>query len=354
MPLSPPFHRVAPGPVLALVAGLFAMPAFATNVVVTTPFGEVEIELFDEQAPQTVANFLNYVNDGDYVNSFIHRSVPGFVVQGGGWIFSDGGADRVPADPPVPNEPGISNTRGTIAMAKLADGPDSATSQWFFNLRDNTDLDSINGGFTVFGRVLGGGMAVIDQIAALQRWNLGAPFNEIPLIDYSGIGSVQEENLVMIDIQVLETEPETVTINPGMNDAWYNPETSGQGFLIAVYPQLGSMFVAWFTFDAERPGEGVDAILGEPGHRWLTAQGPYSGNRGELDVFVTSGGVFDAAEPAPAPVQDGTMIVEFADCYSGTVTYDIPSAGLQGVIPIERVAPDNAAVCEALDETPAR
>ncbi len=345
-----PVSRLYPGLARSLIAVMvsvpFAMPAFATNVVMTTQFGDVEIELLDEETPQTVANFLNYVNDGDYVNSFIHRTVPEFVVQGGGYTFTDGVANSVPTDPPVVNEPGISNTRGTIAMAKISGDPNSATSQWFFNVEDNTDLDSNNGGFTVFGRVVGNGMEAIDQIAALQRWNLGSPFTELPLIDYSGEGSVQAENLVIIDIQVVDPFP----INAGLNDAWYNPETSGQGFLIAVYPQRGTMFVAWFTFDAERPPGDVTAILGEPGHRWLTAQGPFSENKGVLDIYVTSGGVFDAGEPAPVPVKDGTMIVEFHDCNSGTITYDIPSAGLQGVIPIERIVLDNVALCQALAE----
>jgi peptidyl-prolyl cis-trans isomerase A (cyclophilin A) len=123
------------------MAILFSGPVFATNVIMQAPFGEVEIELFDEAAPETVANFLNYVNDGDYAKSFIHRSVTGFVVQGGGYSFIDGTAVAIPTDPPVINEPGISNLRGTIAMAKLGGDPNSATSQWFFNLADNSGLD---------------------------------------------------------------------------------------------------------------------------------------------------------------------------------------------------------------------
>ncbi len=114
----------------------------------------MEIDLFEEETPETVANFLNYVNDGDYANTFIHRSVAGFVIQGGGFTFIDGERQSVPTDPPVVNEPGISNLRGTIAMAKLSGDPNSATSQWFINLADNAEnLDGQNGGFTVFGQV---------------------------------------------------------------------------------------------------------------------------------------------------------------------------------------------------------
>ena len=327
-----------------LTIALLSSPAFATNVIMQTPFGAVEIELFDEEAPETVANFLTYVNDGDYVNSFIHRSVPGFVVQGGGFTFVDGAYVSIPTDPPVINEPGISNLRGTIAMAKLGGDPNSATSQWFFNLADNSaNLDNTNGGFTVFGQVTGNGMDVIDQIAALQVWNGGGTFSELPLIDYSGSGPVTEDHLVMIDIE----EVNDFLINPGLNDAWYYAVTDGQGFLIIVYPLREEIFIAWFTYDTVRPDDSVTAMLGEPGHRWLTAQGPYAGNKAVLDIFVTEGGIFDAGTPVPVTTPDGTIILEFSDCTAGTITYDIPSVDRQGVIPIQRITPDNVALCEA-------
>jgi len=96
--------------------------------------GEFDIELFDGSAPRTVRNFLNYVESGRYDGTFVHRSVPGFVIQGGG--FGLNGAEPVPVktDAAVPNEPRISNRRGTVAMAKVDGAPDSATSQWFINL----------------------------------------------------------------------------------------------------------------------------------------------------------------------------------------------------------------------------
>lgn len=139
-------------------------------------------------------------------------------------------------------------------------------------------------------------------------------------------------------------------INSGLNDAWYNPATNGQGFLITVFPDREEMFLAWFTFDTERPPEDVGALLGEPGHRWLTAQGPYIGDTANLTIFVTEGGVFDAAEPAATtdPAGDGTMKIEFEDCENGLVSYEIASLGISGEIPIQRIAPDNAALCESL------
>jgi hypothetical protein len=139
-------------------------------------------------------------------------------------------------------------------------------------------------------------------------------------------------------------------INAGLNDAWYDPATAGQGFLIAVFPEISQMFVAWFTFDTERPPEDVTAMLGDPGHRWLTAQGPYDGNTANLTIYVTEGGVFDAAEPPVSldPAGDGTLKLEFADCSEGMVRYEITSLGISGDIPIQRIVPDNVPLCEAL------
>lgn len=137
-------------------------------------------------------------------------------------------------------------------------------------------------------------------------------------------------------------------INAGMNDAWLDPETAGQGFLIIIFQEIKQVFLTWFTYDTERPPGDVTAILGEPGHRWLTAQGPYEGTIAVLDIFMTSGGVFDSPEPKPVPVPDGQIILEFSGCNAGTVSYDIPSVNRQGVIPIQRIVLDNVAVCYLL------
>ena len=143
---------------------------------INTNYGPIVIELYEGATPKTVENFLNYVNDGDYIDSFFHRSVEGFVIQGGGFTtssttFTDTDQfSSVPTDTAVENEPGISNLRGTIAMAKLGGNPDSATSQYFVNLTNNhatsgASLDTQNGGFTVFGQVLD--MTTADTIADL-------------------------------------------------------------------------------------------------------------------------------------------------------------------------------------------
>jgi cyclophilin family peptidyl-prolyl cis-trans isomerase len=102
----------------------------------------------------------------------------------------------------IQNEPGISNTRGTIAMAKMANNPNSATSEWFINLANNggspNNLDTQNGGFTVFGKVVNNTMTVVDSIAAVPRFNKGSPFDSIPLRNYTNTNPVKVANLVTI------------------------------------------------------------------------------------------------------------------------------------------------------------
>jgi N-acetylneuraminic acid mutarotase len=137
-------------------------------------------------------------------------------------------------------------------------------------------------------------------------------------------------------------------INAGISDAWFNPLTSGQGLLITVFPDLRQLFVAWFTYDVERPPGDAGAVLGEPGHRWLTAQGPYSGDTATLTIFNTAGGLFDAPEPPAITDPEGTgeMTIQFADCENGLVSYEFPSLGISGQIPIERITLDNVARCQ--------
>lgn len=176
-----------------------------TLVRVSTNLGDFDIELFDSETPGTVQNFLNYINGGRYADSFVHRSVPGFVIQGGGFRIEEESTTilNVITDPPITNEPGISNTRGTVAMAKIGGDPNSATSQWFVNLDDNTFLDADNGGFTVFGQVVGDGMAVVDAISLLGRVSLGGALTDTPVVNFDGSG-VTRDNLVFTDISLLE------------------------------------------------------------------------------------------------------------------------------------------------------
>jgi MYXO-CTERM domain-containing protein len=170
-----------------------AAPAQATVVRFTTSLGNVNVRLYDSAAPLTVANFLNYTTSNRYNGTFFHRAPQDFVAQGGGFTFTPPNiVNEVVSDPMVKNEPGISNLRGTIAMAKLGSGPDTATNQWFFNIEDNSaNLDFQNGGFTVFGRIVGTGLTVVDAINALPTADLDpntnpGTFDQVPLRGTSG------------------------------------------------------------------------------------------------------------------------------------------------------------------------
>lgn len=144
-------------------------------------------------------------------------------------------------------------------------------------------------------------------------------------------------------IQLFRTEG-SFSINPGMNDAWYNKATDGQGFFITVFPDLGLVSLAWFTYETEIVPN--TANLGYSGHRWLTALGPFSGKTATLNIDIASGGIFDTATDI-SHRSDGTIILTFESCNSGTVEYNIPSINQQGTVPITRVADDNVALCNA-------
>jgi len=187
---------LAGSPLVVDVAAAFKMEPIDDQIVRFTSWfssGGVPLSLdmaiFSNRTPITRQNFLKYVSDGDFLNSFIHRSVPGFVIQGGGFRLTSDGLnyfyESVPTDPTIANEFGISNTLGTISMAKLGSNPNSATSQWFVSLGGNSDiLDPQNGGFTVFGRLTKATLPVAQLFGNPQvfpTWSFDSPFGELPL-----------------------------------------------------------------------------------------------------------------------------------------------------------------------------
>jgi peptidyl-prolyl cis-trans isomerase B (cyclophilin B) len=153
-------------------------------VRLTTSAGPIDIELYADKAPETVANFLAYVEGGHYDGLLFHRVIPGFVIQGGGL---EAGMRPRPTRDPIPNEAdnGLRNETGTLSMARTGD-PHSATSQFFINLSDNEFLDhrarSADGwGYAVFGRVVAG-MEAVEAIAAAPTHNVG-PHRDVPVED---------------------------------------------------------------------------------------------------------------------------------------------------------------------------
>lgn len=203
-----------------------------------TTLGAFNVVLYNNATPITVANFLRYVSEGRYADTIIHRNVPGFIVQGGGFQrpSQDNAAPATIASfGTIQNEPGISNLRGTIAMAKLGGNPNSATSQWFFNLADNSgNLNNQNGGFTVFGRVIGNGMTVVDAIAAVPRFNADSfygtngLYSDLPLRNFT-TAPVKPENFVSMNITTI---PELTYSVTSSNEALVNPSLNGSNLTL--------------------------------------------------------------------------------------------------------------------------
>ncbi len=164
----------------AMLANPTGKAAAAPRVTLTTSKGEIVVELYADRAPLTVKNFLTYVNEGFYGGTIFHRVIPGFMIQGGGFTAD---MTQKATHAPVKNEAGngVSNTRGTLAMARTND-PDSASAQFFINLKDNTFLDRAQAqdgyGYTVFGKVVAG-MDVVDAIAAVPTGTKNG-FRDVP------------------------------------------------------------------------------------------------------------------------------------------------------------------------------
>ncbi|MGB0767038.1 MAG: peptidylprolyl isomerase [Phycisphaeraceae bacterium] len=213
-------------------------PATAEEIKIETPLGNIFLELDPSAAPNTVQNFLNYVNDGDYANSFIHRNATiansnANAILGGGYTLTDTGdissllpddqatlisqgrsnyglVGEVLTDAPIANEFSRSNLRGTIAMARTSGLPDSATNQWFINVTDNLGLDTLDGGFTVFGQVTSG-MDVVDAIHGLDDFTIGSPSNpssafplaDVPLLTSALPPTIERDEVVTTRISVV-------------------------------------------------------------------------------------------------------------------------------------------------------
>ena len=190
-----------------------------------TVFGDIEVELLDQDKPITVANFIRYVQSELYRDGLIHRCNPAFVIQGGGYFVANRNTtsaiiDTIPTFAPITNEFGVgrfySNLYGTIAMAKVGGDPNSATSQWFFNLTNNAaNLDTQNGGFTVFGRVVRG-TNVLNVFRAFKAGratntivNIGGPFTELPVLRTN----LTYNDLIYVDVSLLNVQVQNLTNN---------------------------------------------------------------------------------------------------------------------------------------------
>jgi len=160
------------------------------------------------------------------------------------------------------------------------------------------------------------------------------------------LAAVGEGVFVLSDGEAVDEPP--FRINAALNDAWYDPATSGQGVLVSVFPTQGQVFLAWFTFDTQRPPEDTTALLGDVGHRWLTASGPIDGRVAELEFILARGGRFDRTTPVVERFVKGQGQLVFTGCNAASLAWRLPESGLSGQTTLRRVNRDNVALCEAL------
>jgi len=238
--------------------------------------------------------------------------------------------------------------RVMATLKNSGDGNSGAFNVNFYASPDKeiTSADTLLGSKNI-GNLAAGGSWNIDENAELPDTLAAGDYFIGAISDLNdsnpGNNSNVDETPIFVFTQFI--------MNAGLNDAWYDPTTDGQGFFITVFPDLNFVTLAWFTYDTELPPLDATANLGDPGHRWMTAGGVIENNRAIMDIEFTSGGIFDTpggivrTDPVGA---DGTLTLEFDNCTEGTVDYDIATINAQGTVPIQRVADDNIALCNAL------
>lgn len=237
-----------------------------------------------------------------------------------------------------------------------------------FDISGFSALEKVNGRLQISANALQDlnpleGLLHVGQDLVIQNANLADCDAILSLVDPiddaepgPGAGRVPDVggNVILSNLPGCSTVSELLAkvpleaINTSLNDAWFWPEANGQGFFLYVSPEVEQIFLGWFTYDTEEPRQDVTAVLGDANHRWLTAQGKFSGNAAALDAWITGGGEFNSGEPAVNRHPDGQILLEFSTCNSGILSYDIPSINRQGVIPIERLTLDNVAQCYML------
>ena len=360
----------------------FSDPTLPANTVrLTTTLGVIDVTLYDQQTPITVDNFLHYIDSGAYnpmdpnfpvpAPIFFHRAVLGFVIQSGGYISAQDPTDppvllpgQVVAFSPIPNEarPDLHNVRGTIAMAKLPDEPDSATSQWYINMFDNSgppnNLDTVNGGFTVFGTISDAGMTTADAILALPNYDAsllyGPDFSTLPLIDYMS-EFPRLKNLVLIPtikrplvFSAVSDQPTIATASVISNGLFVQGKSAGSAN-ITVTATDSNGATASQSFDVTvtstpvhaanistrlQIGSGDDALIGgfivagdAPKRLMIRAIGP----------SLAGAGVSDALSNPTLELHDGTgALVASNDNWQYAVNKrDIMSSGLAPTDPNE-------------------
>lgn len=286
---------------IALLALGNAAVAQNTRVLLDTDRGPLLIELDDARAPITTANFLAYLDAGSYNSMLIQRVAPGFVVQSG--RYRENGTE-IPQRPAIASERtnGLLNTAGTLAMALAADGQgrpqvNSATSDFFFNINNNT---SLNGNYTVFGRLVFGTNTLVG-------------IGTTPVFT----GSEQPIRMPLIRRAVRVTAGEFPLL-PLHTGTWYDPANPGKGFLIEIAKVDGSssgplVVVSWYDFYQGR-------------QIWMIGTAPFAWGASSVTVplQISEGAQFGSAfQPGQVVANNnfGSITLRFSGCDTGTFTY---------------------------------
>lgn len=329
--------------------------ALAFNNQIHVMGGSTNISLTTHEIYNPGSNSWSNGADMPQNRSALTGDVVGNQIFVAGGFRTNQGGDAIPYAELLRYDPGSNTWADPAALAPVPEA------------RFGMDAGNLDGQLYIFGGNLGfnGVSRTLRYDPPSNQWE---ELEEMPqAYSFMGVGQVERKfyafgggatNLDPTDAvatnRVFSPDGPTGSpfyINAGLSDAWFDPATNGQGFFITIYPDIKQMYLAWFTFDTERPPEGVLAQLGDAGHRWITALGPYDGDTAVLTVYMTEGGVFDSVEPATETDLDGdgTMTFEFADCTAGIMTYHIDSINASGEIPIQRVANDNVPLCESLN-----
>lgn len=331
-------------PLLGNVTGLSALTHVGRNLWVQN---NDSLTGLDGLSALTTVNHLLAIFENDVLTHI--DGLAALTVVGGSLVIRD--------------NPLLSNLDGLSAVTSVA-GAENA-DQRFLHIENNpalTNLDGLSAVTNLGIRGIGWTVLLIKRNQALSQcngiWRLIDQWDDAEpgpggslLPDVAGDVIISDNLPACNSIEEILAQVDTSRINAGLNDAWYNPETDGQGFFINVFPTLGVVSLAWFTYDTELPPGDAPANLGDPGHRWFTAIGAVSGNQVLMDIEMTSGGLFDTTteiQRTNPPGSDGTILLTFSSCNSGTVEYDIPSINGHGTVPIQRVADDNITLCELL------
>lgn len=312
-----------------LAAFAFHAQAQDPRVWLDTDVGPIIIELDPGAAPITVENFLRYVDDGFYDGLIFHRVTSDFVIQGGG--FDDHLDYQDDTYEAIVNEAdnGLSNQRGTVAMARTSE-PDSATSQFFINLGDNSDLDpgeTTEAGYAVFAEVVHG-MSIVDQIAQIPTSSITSP-----------IGTLQQfpRNPPVIRRAV---RTDGFPLMADHSGSWYDPDNAGVGFNVEIADNAGGegpmALVYWYNFDQQR-------------QFWLIGSSSFDWGESEITVDLQSHPGDDPGTGFQSPPDSnfssfGTLTLRFEDCTIGRFNYDMPGYG-SGEVAVSRLSRPEGFAC---------